>query len=51
MALTIGVNTGLFHLMAKNGGSAKKAVDMAETLGIDPPLLCMYLSMHGLSFH
>jgi hypothetical protein len=40
VALAIGVNTGLFHLMAKDGGRAKKASDMAKTLGIHPPLLC-----------
>ncbi|KAK4033599.1 Demethylsterigmatocystin 6-O-methyltransferase [Parachaetomium inaequale] len=43
MALTIGVNTGLFHLLAKDGGCAKKADDMAKTLGIQPALLCRLL--------
>ena len=40
MALAIGVNIGLFHLMIKDGSCSKKAGDMAKTLGIHPPLLC-----------
>jgi hypothetical protein len=40
VALAIGMNTGLFHLMAENDGRAKKASEMAKTLGMDPPLLC-----------
>lgn len=41
---TIGINTGLFHLLAEDGGSAKKADDLAAKLGIHPPLLGMYYS-------
>lgn len=43
MALSIGVDIGLFHHMVKDGDQPKKAEDMAETLGIHPPLLCKYL--------
>lgn len=42
MALSIGVDIGLFHLMVKYGNQPKKAEAMAETLGIHPPLLCKY---------
>jgi hypothetical protein len=42
MALSIGVNIGLFHHMVKNGDRSKKAGDLAKTLGIHPPLLCKY---------
>lgn len=41
MALAIGVDTGLFHLLAEDD-SPKKAGDMARTLGMDPALLCMW---------
>ncbi|KAH6843416.1 S-adenosyl-L-methionine-dependent methyltransferase [Chaetomium sp. MPI-CAGE-AT-0009] len=40
MALSIGVNIGLFHHMAKDGDRPKKAGELAETLGIHAPLLC-----------
>ncbi|KAK3291164.1 S-adenosyl-L-methionine-dependent methyltransferase [Chaetomium fimeti] len=40
MALSIGVNIGLFHHMVKDGDRSKKAGDLAKTLGIHPPLLC-----------
>lgn len=39
MALTVGVNLGLFALMAKDGGSSKKVADLASALGVDPTLL------------
>ncbi|KAL2200102.1 S-adenosyl-L-methionine-dependent methyltransferase [Corynascus similis CBS 632.67] len=41
VVFTIGINTGLFHLLAEDGGSAKKADDLAAKLGIHPPLLAM----------
>ncbi len=40
-ALTFGVDVGLFPLLADDGGSPKDAHDLANTLGVDPPLLCM----------
>ncbi|KAH6640167.1 S-adenosyl-L-methionine-dependent methyltransferase [Chaetomium tenue] len=40
MALSIAVDIGLFHHMVKDGDRPKKAEEMAETLGIHPPLLC-----------
>ncbi|KXX73761.1 Demethylsterigmatocystin 6-O-methyltransferase [Madurella mycetomatis] len=40
-AITIGVNTGLFHLLAKDGGRVKNTGEMAKALGIHQPLLSM----------
>lgn len=41
-ALVIGIEIGLFNLIVKNGGSVKKAEDMAKIQRIDPPLLCKH---------
>jgi len=38
--LTVGVDTGLFTALAENDGSPKKAQDLAQKIGVDPPLLC-----------
>ncbi|KAL2174027.1 S-adenosyl-L-methionine-dependent methyltransferase [Thermothelomyces heterothallicus CBS 202.75] len=43
LALTIGVNTGLFHLLIEDGAGPKKAEGLAAKLGIHPPLLCRLL--------
>ncbi|TLD26357.1 hypothetical protein PspLS_05160 [Pyricularia sp. CBS 133598] len=38
-ALTFGIDTGLWELMARNGDRPQAVADLAGALGIDPPLL------------
>ncbi|TLD12127.1 uncharacterized protein PgNI_03583 [Pyricularia grisea] len=38
-ALTFGIDTGLWELMARNGDRPQAVADLAAALGIDPPLL------------
>lgn len=37
--LIMGIDTGLWTLMTKNGDGPQKVEDLAEPLGIDPALL------------
>jgi hypothetical protein len=39
--LSLGVETGLWKLMAKNGDKPQKVVDLAESVKVDPILLGM----------
>ena len=40
VALSTGVDVGLFSLLATNNGSAKNVDELATTLGMDRSLLC-----------
>lgn len=44
--INLGIDTGLWTLMAKNGDKPQKVVDLSRELGIDPALL----SKHGHLF-
>lgn len=35
-ALTLGVDVGLFKVMAKGNGSSKSSADLANKVGVDP---------------
>lgn len=38
----LGIDTGLWTLMAKNGDKPQKVTDLSRELGIDPDLLSEY---------
>lgn len=40
--MTVGIDVGLFKYLAKSEG-VQNANDLAKTLGMDPPLLCMFV--------
>jgi len=39
MAITLGVDIGLFSAMMEDHSSSKRVVELAETLNVDPALL------------
>lgn len=39
MAITLGVDLGLFGAMMEDDSSPKKVTELAETLSVDPALL------------
>lgn len=39
MAITLGVDLGLFSAMMEDDSSPKKVTELAETLSVDPALL------------
>ncbi|RYP16621.1 hypothetical protein DL765_005012 [Monosporascus sp. GIB2] len=38
-ALTLGVDVGLFHAMAADGGSSKTTADLAQRVGVEAPVI------------
>jgi hypothetical protein len=42
MAITLGVDIGLFSAMMEDDSSPKKVTKLAETLNVDPALLGQY---------
>ncbi|KAI1214680.1 S-adenosyl-L-methionine-dependent methyltransferase [Annulohypoxylon truncatum] len=46
-ALTVGVDMGLFNIMAEDGGKSKKSADLAKAVGADPTLVARLLRHLG----
>ncbi|CAJ2510507.1 Uu.00g133160.m01.CDS01 [Anthostomella pinea] len=46
-ALTVGVDVGLFRVMAKDNGSSKKASELAKAVGVDIPVIARLLRHLG----
>lgn len=38
-ALTLGVDVGLFKVMAEENGSSKASADLAQKVGVDPAVI------------
>lgn len=41
MALTVGIESGLFTALAEDGGCPKTAQDLAQRIDANPDMICM----------